>query len=201
MDIRPLAIKDVLLISPKRFQDNRGFFTELYSRRAFLAAGIATEFLQDNFSLSNEAGVVRGLHFQAPPFAQAKLLRVLRGAIFDVVVDIRYGSPTYGRSVSITLTGDSYDQLYVPEGFAHGFCTLEPHTEITYKVNAYYAPKHDYGLLWNDPALDIDWPIDPEKAVTSERDQRHPRLADLPRHFEYPVGQFPSAKDQLVAPL
>lgn len=185
MDIRPLAIKDVLLITPRRFQDSRGFFTELYSRQTFLEAGITTEFVQDNYSLSNEPGVLRGLHFQAPPFAQAKLLRVLRGAIFDVVVDLRHGSPSYGRSVSITLTSEYSSQLYVPEGFAHGFCTLEPGTEITYKVNAYYAPQHDRGLLWNDPALDIDWPIDPATITMSDRDQRHPRLADLPRYFDY----------------
>jgi len=185
MEIRPLSIKDVLLVTPKRFQDSRGFFTELYSRRAFLEAGIATEFVQDNFSLSTDASVVRGLHFQTPPFAQAKLLRVLRGSIFDVVVDIRYGSPSFGRAASITLTAESGSQLYVPEGFAHGFCTLEPDTEITYKVSAYYAPKHDFGLLWNDPALDIDWPIDPKTVITSERDRKHPSLVDLPRYFEY----------------
>jgi dTDP-4-dehydrorhamnose 3,5-epimerase len=192
MDIRPLAIKDVLLITPKRFQDSRGFFTELYSRQAFLEAGIATEFVQDNFSLSNEPGVLRGLHFQTPPFAQAKLLRVLRGAIFDVVVDLRHGSPSFGRSVSITLTGEHSSQLYVPEGFAHGFCTLEPGTEITYKVNAYYAPQHDRGLLWNDPALDIDWPVDPAAITLSDRDRKHPRLAELPRYFEYRAAEAPA---------
>jgi dTDP-4-dehydrorhamnose 3,5-epimerase len=185
MEIRALAIKDVLLITPKRFEDSRGFFTELYSRQTFLEAGITTDFVQDNFSRSNDVGVVRGLHFQAPPFAQAKLLRVLRGAIFDVVVDLRHGSPSYGRSASITLTGESGSQLYVPEGFAHGFCTIEPGTEITYKVNAYYAPQHDRGLLWSDPALGINWPVDPAAITLSERDRRHPPLAELPRYFDY----------------
>jgi dTDP-4-dehydrorhamnose 3,5-epimerase len=185
MEILPLAIKDVLLIKSSCHQDSRGFFSEIYSRQTFLEAGIVTDFIQDNFSLSREVGVIRGLHFQSPPFAQTKLLRVVRGAIFDVVVDIRRGSPTFGGSVATKLTADDWSQLYIPEGFAHGFCTIEPNTEITYKVNSPYSPQHDHGLLWCDPNLDIKWPISPENTLISERDKNHPILSEISGYFEY----------------
>lgn len=181
--VEPSAIPDVLLIRPVRHDDARGFFSEVYSRRAFAAAGIDIEFVQDNYSRSVERGVVRGLHFQVPPFAQHKLIWVARGAIFGVAVDLRWGSPTYGRAVTRTISAESWSQLLVPAGFAHGYCALEPNTDIAYKVSAYYSPEHDRGLLWSDPALGIAWPVATSEAILSERDRRHPTLAVLPRYF------------------
>jgi len=184
MEVVALAIPDVKLLRPSRHVDARGFFSETYSRRHFQNLGFDVEFLQDNHSRSRTANVVRGLHFQLPPFAQDKLLRVLRGAVFDVAVDLRHGSPTFGRHVSVVLSEDDWSQIFVPAGFAHGFCTLMPDTEIFYKVTNYYSAKHDRGLLWNDPDLAIDWPVGPEEACLSDRDQRHPRLRELPVYFE-----------------
>ncbi|MBY0431611.1 MAG: dTDP-4-dehydrorhamnose 3,5-epimerase [Rhodospirillales bacterium] len=183
MDIRRLEIPDVVLITPKKFGDHRGFFSETYNKRALAAAGLDLDFVQDNHSLSAEKGTVRGLHFQVPPFAQDKLLRVTRGAILDIAVDIRRGSPTYGKHVSAVLSAENWCQLLVPTGFAHGFCTIEPDTEVLYKVTSTYSPAHDRGLLWNDPALGIDWPVQGEVAVLSDKDRHHPVLADLPAWF------------------
>jgi dTDP-4-dehydrorhamnose 3,5-epimerase len=184
MKVEPLAIPEVLLIEPRRFEDARGFFSEVYNRAAFRTAGIEAEFVQDNHSLSRDVGVVRGLHFQTPPHAQGKLVRVLRGAILDVAVDLRRGSPTYGRHVATELSGRNWRQLWVPPGFAHGFCTLEPDTEVAYKVTDIYAPACDKGLAWDDPALGIAWPVDPHSAILSDKDRRHPRLAELPAYFD-----------------
>jgi dTDP-4-dehydrorhamnose 3,5-epimerase len=182
MQIIATVIADVKLIRPVRHVDARGFFSEIYREDVLRAHGIDTGFVQENQSLSAARGVVRGLHFQIPPFAQAKLLRVAAGAIFDVVVDLRQGSPSWGRHVSVRLDAGG-DQLFVPEGFAHGFCTLEPDTEIIYRVNRYYSAAHDRGVLWNDPALGIAWPVKAEAAVLSEKDRTHPVLADLPGYF------------------
>jgi dTDP-4-dehydrorhamnose 3,5-epimerase len=179
MDVASLAIPDVKLITARRMGDARGFFSETYSRRRFAEAGLVADFVQDNFSLSRPRGTVRGLHFQRAPFAQAKLVRVLRGAIYDVAVDIRPGSPSYGRHVAVELSADTGSAVLIPEGFAHGFCTLLPDTEVFYKVNRDYAPKHEGGILWNDPALGIDWPVEADAAVLSDRDRAWPRLADL----------------------
>lgn len=179
MEIVSLEIPDVKLIRPRKFGDHRGFFSEVYSRKAFSEAGIPQEFVQDNHSLSSEVGTVRGLHFQVPPAAQAKLIRVVRGAIFDVAVDIRRGSPTYGRHVAVRISAEEWNQLLVPVGFAHGFCTLEPDTEVLYKVTDFYSPEHDKGLLWNDSDLGIRWPVSAEAARLSDKDRTHPRLADL----------------------
>jgi dTDP-4-dehydrorhamnose 3,5-epimerase len=184
MKVEPLAIPEVLLIQPRRFEDARGFFSEVYNRDAFRAAGIGAEFVQDNHSLSRDVGVVRGLHFQTPPRAQGKLVRVLRGAIWDVAVDLRRGSPSFGRHVATELSGRNWNQLWVPPGFAHGFCTLEPDTEVAYKVTDLYAPECDKGLAWDDPALGIPWPVDARAAILSDKDRRHPRLAELPAYFE-----------------
>lgn len=184
MQVTSLAIPEVRLISPVKHGDHRGFFSETYNKQAFAAAGIAADFVQDNHSLSGEAGTVRGLHFQVPPRAQAKLLRVVRGAVFDVVVDLRWGSPSYGRHVSATLSAAAWNQIFVPAGFAHGFCTLEPGTEVLYKVSEFYAPEAEQGLLWNDPELAIDWPAG-AGTVLSERDRGWPRLRDLSRVFQY----------------
>jgi dTDP-4-dehydrorhamnose 3,5-epimerase len=183
--VERLAIPDVLLIEPRRFGDERGFFSEVYSRRALAERGLDVEFVQDNHSLSRPVGTVRGLHFQVAPSAQGKLVRVVRGAVLDVAVDIRAGSPSYGRHVSTVLSAGNWRQLWVPRGFAHGFCTLEPDTEVIYKVDAYYDREADRGILWNDPALGIGWPVAAEAAVLSEKDRAAPRLAELPPQFRY----------------
>jgi dTDP-4-dehydrorhamnose 3,5-epimerase len=185
MQVRTAAIPEIKLMQLTRHADRRGFVSETYKRRDFVEAGIDCEFVQDNHTLSVESGVVRGLHFQIPPFAQAKLIRVVRGRIFDVAVDIRHGSPSFGRHVAIELSSDDWNQIFVPAGFAHGFCTLEPNTEVLYKLTSYYSPAHDRGLLWNDPALAIEWPVDPSAAVLSEKDKRWPRLSELPEFFRY----------------
>ena len=184
MEIVATAIPDVKVLVPKKIGDHRGFFSEIYSRKAFEAAGIRADFVQDNHSLSAEVGVVRGLHFQLPPAAQDKLVRVVRGAVLDVAVDIRRSSPTFGRHVSQVLSAENWKQMFIPAGFAHGFLTLEPSTEVIYKVTAYYAPDRDRGVRWDDPAIGIDWGIDPAKAVLSERDRKHPALASAADLFE-----------------
>ena len=185
--VEPLAIPEVRIIRPRRHGDARGFFSETWSRQALAEAGIGLDFVQDNHAFSAEAGTVRGLHFQIPPYAQAKLVRVVRGAILDVAVDIRAGSPTYGRHVAAVISAAEWNQILVPVGFAHGLATLEPGTEVLYKVSAPYSPAHDKGLLWNDPALGIDWPVGEAEAIVSDKDRRQPQLADLPDWFAYPT--------------
>ncbi len=184
-----MAIPEVKLITPVRHGDHRGFFSEIYNKRALGEAGISFEFVQDNYSLSRDKGTVRGLHFQIPPFAQSKLVHVSQGAIFDVALDLRRGSPTFGKHVSTVLSADEWNQILVPSGFAHGFCTLESDTEVIYKVTNYYSSAHDKGLLWNDPELAIDWPIAEAEAVLSDKDQRLPALHDLPNYFSYHGGE------------
>ena len=183
MQMEATAIPEVKILTPKKFGDARGFFSEVYSRKAWREAGLDYDFVQDNHSYSAEVGVIRGLHFQTAPFAQDKLVRVARGRILDVAVDLRAGSPTYGRHVAVELSAANWRQLLVPVGFAHGFCTLEPDTEVLYKVTQVYSPAHDKGLAFDDPALGIDWGVDPAKAVLSDKDRRHPRLADLGPQF------------------
>ena len=161
MQVNDLGLGGVLEIIPKKFGDQRGFFSETYQRQRFIDAGIPHDWMQDNQSFSAEKGVLRGLHFQIAPQAQDKLIRVLRGAIFDVAVDIRPGSPTLGKWVSCVLTAEKFNQLLIPKGFAHGFLTLEPNVEVLYKVTAPYAPDCDRGIAWNDPAIGIDWPLEP----------------------------------------
>ena len=182
MDVRPLHISGPLLITPKRHQDGRGFFAETYSRRQLQAHGIDHEFVQDNHSLSLERGTVRGLHFQAPPHAQAKLVRCGRGAIFDVAVDIRRGSPTYGKWVGAELTQDNGCQFYVPEGFAHGFLTLQENSEIVYKCSNYYAPQSEGSVNWSDQHIGIEWPLD-RPAIVSDKDADAPLLDVLDTPF------------------
>lgn len=179
--ITPLAIPEVLLITPKRHGDARGWFAETYNKQALAGAGVDREFVQDNQAFSARRGTVRGLHFQRPPHAQAKLVRVLRGAIYDVAVDIRPGSATFGRWVAATLTADAGEQLFVPRGFAHGYCTLTEDAELFYKVDDVYAPQTEGGVFWRDPALGIDWPVAADEAMLSERDQRLPALSELGR--------------------
>jgi dTDP-4-dehydrorhamnose 3,5-epimerase len=179
-EFRPDAVlKDVIHILPVRIGDNRGWFSETFNARHYAQAGIDCAFVQDNTSLSATVGTLRGLHFQLPPYAQAKLVRCTRGRVLDVAVDIREGSPTFGRWMSTKLTAGGGEQLFVPEGFAHGFCTLEPDCEISYKVTAFYAPDADRGLAFDDPALAIDWPMRAEDLTLSERDREHPRLTDI----------------------
>ena len=185
IDVQPLAIPEVKLITPPIFRDERGFFSETYSRKSLAPRGIDVDFVQDNHALSRGAGVLRGLHFQIVPHPQGKLVRVARGAIFDVAVDIRHGSPTFGRHVSAVLSAANWSQLWVPVGFAHGYCTLEPDTEVIYKVTDLYAPACDRGLAFDDPDLGIAWPISPEQVQLSDKDRQHPRLRDLPPHFSY----------------
>jgi dTDP-4-dehydrorhamnose 3,5-epimerase len=183
MNVTPLSIPDVLILEPERFSDRRGFFSETYNRRVLAKHGIELDFVQDSHSLSGPKGTVRGLHFQAPPFAQDKLIRVVRGSIHDVAVDLRVGSPTYGRHVAAVISARAWNQILVPIGFAHGFCTLEPDTEIVYKVTNYYSPEHDRGVLWSDPDLGIEWPVLEETAVLSPRDRNLPRLRDIVSPF------------------
>ena len=179
MQVTESAIPAVKILTPKKHGDHRGFFSEIYSRKALRdLAGMDLEFVQDNHSLSAEQGVLRGLHYQMPPMAQDKLIRVARGAILDVAVDIRRGSPTFGKHVKEVISAENWKQILVPIGFAHGFVTLEPNTEVVYKVSNYYSPAHDRGILWNDPALGIDWGISAAAAILSEKDRKHPTLAD-----------------------
>lgn len=176
---RRLAIPDVILIRPRRSGDERGYFMETFRAADFAAVGIHAAFVQDNQAMSARAGTIRGLHFQRPPSAQAKLVRVLRGAVFDVAVDVRRDSPTCGKWVGATLTTEGAEQLYLPRGFAHGYCTLEANTEIAYKCDAYYDPAAEGGLHFADPDLAIEWPTDPGQAMVSGKDRAQPRLADF----------------------
>jgi dTDP-4-dehydrorhamnose 3,5-epimerase len=183
MELLKTDMPGVLVLRPARFEDARGFFSETFRHSWMEEAGLPVSWVQDNHSLSAAPGTVRGLHFQVPPRAQEKLVRVTRGSVLDVAVDLRRGSPTFGRHLAVTLSAANWEQLYVPKGFAHGFCTLQPDTEVLYKVSDYYSSEHDRGLLWSDPALGIDWPVAEEAALVSERDRRHPALAALPDYF------------------
>jgi dTDP-4-dehydrorhamnose 3,5-epimerase len=184
MNITNLAIPDVKLIVPLLHKDERGFFVESWSKANFEKHGLSFDFVQDNQSLSVHAGTIRGLHFQTPPFAQTKLIRVLRGRILDVAVDLRKSSSTYGQWVSAELSPEKGEALLVPKGFAHGFCTLEPMTEVFYKVDAPYAPAHDAGLIFNDPEIGINWPIAEDKLHLSNKDRALPLLKNLGTVFE-----------------
>jgi dTDP-4-dehydrorhamnose 3,5-epimerase len=179
LSVEPTAIPDVKIVSPKRHGDDRGFFSETFNQRSFAEAGLDAVFVQDNHSLSGPAGTVRGLHFQSPPAGQAKLVRVVRGAILDVAVDLRRSSPTYGKHVAVELSADNWRQLWVPVGFAHGFCTLVPDTEVIYKVTEFYSPQHDLGMQWDDPDLGVAWPVAAGAATLSNKDLSLPRFADL----------------------
>ena len=185
MEITPTTLPEVLLITPRRFGDHRGFFSETWNRRALAEAGIDLDFCQDNHSLSADQGTVRGLHFQAPPSAQDKLVRVVRGAVMDVAVDIRKGSPRYGQWVAKELSAENGAQLLVPKGFLHGFATLTPDTEVLYKCTDYYAPDCDGAVHYGDPDLGIDWGIDPKTAVLSDRDAVAQSFADFDSPFVY----------------
>jgi dTDP-4-dehydrorhamnose 3,5-epimerase len=184
LEVEPLRLEGVRLIRSARIADHRGYFAETYVRCDFVAAEIDTNFTQDNQSRSTAKGTIRGLHFQSPPYTQTKLVRVLRGAIFDVVVDLRRSSATYGQHVAVELSEEGDEQLFVPRGFAHGFCSLRPDTEVFYKMDEVYSQKHALGVRWNDPALDIPWPVAEGEAVLSDADRTWPLLRDLPAYFD-----------------
>ena len=179
MQVERLSIPEVLLITPKRHGDARGWFSETYVKKALAEQGVHDDFLQDNQAFSAQRGTLRGLHLQVPPAPISKLVRCLRGAIFDVAVDVRAGSPTFGLWAGAELTADSGTQLYCPRGFAHASVTLTADAEVFYKIDGYYAPEAERGLRWNDPAIGVDWPIAAGDIITNERDSRLPLLADF----------------------
>jgi dTDP-4-dehydrorhamnose 3,5-epimerase len=181
MEFMKTKIEGVWLIKPVVHGDSRGFFLETFTVRDFKKAGISVDFVQDNHSMSVEAGVLRGLHLQLPPFAQSKLVRVVRGSIFDVVVDVRGASPTYGEWEGFELTESNFTMLFVPIGCAHGFCTLSPRTEVQYKVDNYYSLQHDTGIIWNDPDIGVSWPFD--QPILSEKDKKLPSFKDFVSPF------------------
>lgn len=183
MKVERLAIPDVLLITPAKFGDARGYFSETWVRGRFAEAGLDADFMQDNHAMSAQVGTVRGLHLQIPPSAQGKLVRVTRGAIWDVAVDVRGGSPTFGRHVGAEISAANWRQIWVPPGFLHGYVTLAPDTEVIYKVTAGYDRAAERGVRWDDPALAIPWPVDPAAAVLSDKDRVLPVLSDCPVWF------------------
>ncbi len=185
MDIQACAVPGPLIIKPNKFGDHRGFFSETFKNEALKAHGVDLTWVQDNHSFSAARGVVRGLHFQTAPFAQAKIVRTTRGAILDVAVDVRAGSPTYGAHVAVELSDSNWTQLYVPVGFAHGFCTLTPDVEVIYKVTAGYSPEHEGGVLWNDPDIGVDWPIADGEATLSARDLEWPSFSEFKSPFSF----------------
>lgn len=185
MNFHTFGIAGPVAIQPQRRGDARGYFAETFRADRFAEAVSAVDFVQENESLSANVGTVRGLHFQTEPFAQGKLVRCVAGALLDVAVDIRTGSPTYGQWIAIELSAENGQQLWVPPGFAHGFCTLAPDTVLAYKVSAYYDHASDKGLAWDDPAIAIDWPAVADRETLSPKDRVQPKLAELPAHFRY----------------
>ena len=183
MQVETFEIAGPLLITPPRYGDARGFFSEVFRQDRFDVAAGPVVFVQDNQSRSNGRGVIRGLHYQAPPAAQGKLVHVTRGAVYDAIVDARQGSPTYGRHIGVELSEDNGRQLWVPAGFLHGFCTLTDHVEFLYKVTAYYSPEHDGAVAFDDPELGINWPLDGAEPLVSDKDRRAPRFVDMPAVF------------------
>lgn len=185
MQIERLNIPGILLVKPTKHGDQRGFFSETFRADVFAAHGVDAVFVQDNHVYSAQKGVLRGLHFQTPPHAQGKLVRCTRGAILDVGVDIRQGSPTYGQHVAVELSETNWHQLWIPPGFAHGYVTLQDHCEVIYKVTDYYAPECDRGIAWDDPALGINWRLSGSEVTLSDKDRRQSRLADAAPAFEF----------------
>ena len=183
MDLRSFDIEGPTELRPRKIEDRRGYFSEIFRLNTFAEAVHPVEFVQDNQSLSVRAGTVRGLHFQTKPVTQGKLVRCLAGRLFDVAVDIRSDSPTYGKWVSVELSPEENNQLWVPVGFAHGFCTLEPNCIISYRVTGYYSPENDKGVAWDDPQIAVDWPSIADPETLSAKDRQQPRLAELPSYF------------------
>jgi dTDP-4-dehydrorhamnose 3,5-epimerase len=185
MDVTPLKLPEVPEIIPRKLGDERGFFSETYSLEVFGRAGIDLIWVQDNHSFSVSKGVLRGLHYQSPPMAQDKLVRVVKGAMFNVAVDIRHGSPSFGQWVSLIVSEEAWNQILIPKGFAHGFLTFEPNTEVIYKVSAFYSAAHDRNIRFDDRAIGIDWPISDVSPVLSEKDRNAPMLRDADTGFRY----------------
>lgn len=182
MKLVETKLKDVYIIEPSVHGDHRGYFMESYNKNKFEALGLPFDLIQDNHSLSTEVGILRGLHFQRSPKAQTKIVRVLTGAIYDVVVDLRQHSPTFGEWVGVHLSEENKRQLVVPKGFAHGFCTVETNTQVLYKVDEYYSPEHDSGILWNDPDLGIEWPT--AEPILSDKDRNQPSFQEYVKQIE-----------------
>lgn len=189
MNIIETSIEGVVILEPRLFKDDRGYFFESFSQKLFEEKVCKTTFVQDNESKSSY-GVLRGLHFQLPPFAQSKLVRVIKGAVLDVAVDIRKGSPTFGQHVAVELTEDNHRQFFVPRGFAHGFSVLSDEVIFQYKCDNYYAPQHEGALAWDDPALGIDWRIPADKAVLSDKDKKNVPLKELDTLFDYNIDLY-----------
>ena len=183
LDVRDLDLPGVKLLKPKRHGDARGFFVETFNANAFGAADLPTNFVQDNLSRYEKRGTIRGLHYQSPPAQQGKLIRVARGRVLDVIVDLRHSSPAFGRHMVLELTADSLDMLWVPAGLAHGFCTMAAETEVEYKVDNYYSPAHDLGIFWADSTLKIDWPVEAAAAILSAKDQKLPPFDPQAAYF------------------
>ena len=181
MEIKKTSLKDAYLLTPKVFQDERGFFTETFSQKKLQIAGIEADWVQDNHSMSTKKGVLRGLHYQLAPNTQAKLVRVTKGSVYDVIVDLRKDSETFGKWEGFTLTAENFQMLFVPRGFAHGFCTLEDNTEFQYKCDNYYAPESEGAIIWNDPTLNINWPI--SEPVLSEKDAKAQLFSEFNSQF------------------
>jgi dTDP-4-dehydrorhamnose 3,5-epimerase len=189
MEFRTFDLEGPVEIIPRKIEDQRGYFSEIFRLDAFSHLAPSTRFVQDNQSLSGRIGTIRGLHFQTNPFAQGKLVRCFAGRLFDVAVDLRSDSPSFGRWVSVILTPEKNNQLWVPVGFGHGFCTLEPDTIISYRVTDYYSPEHDKGVAWDDPDIGIVWPDIADPETLSPKDRRQPALADLPAYFSMKDSQ------------
>jgi dTDP-4-dehydrorhamnose 3,5-epimerase len=185
MQVRPTEIPGILILYPTKHADERGFFSETFRTDVLGAHGVDAQFVQDNHVYSTEKGILRGLHYQFPPHAQGKLIRCIKGVILDVAVDIRKGSPSFGRHVATKLSATSWQQLWVPAGFAHGYVTMETDCEVIYKVTDYYSPECDRGIAWDDPALEIDWQLPLNEILLSPKDRRQPRLADVDTPFQY----------------
>ena len=185
MKIQQLKIPEVLILEPSKHGDDRGYFSEVFNETTLKNAGVELGWVQDNHAMSRDKNTLRGLHFQLPPFAQSKLVRVTSGSIFDVAVDIRFGSPTYGKWVSAIISSQAWNQILVPRGFAHGYLTLEANTEVLYKVDNHYSPEADAGIIWNDSQIAIDWPLGDLVPALSEKDRNLPSFCDVSPAFEY----------------
>ena len=185
MNLESLELPEILILTPDRHSDERGFFSETYTERAWRAAGLdPVRFVQDNHVFSAQTGTIRGLHYQIPPHAQAKLVRVSRGSILDIAVDIRRSSPTFGQHVSSVISAEAWNQILIPEGFAHGYATLEPDTVVFYKVSDFWARESERSICWNDPAIGIDWKITEDHALVSTKDRNNPLLSEAVDLFD-----------------
>jgi len=185
MPFQPTDLPGVMVFEPRVFEDPRGWFFESYNQKTFQHAGIDAVFVQDNQSFSGQRGIVRGLHYQNEPFAQAKLVRVLEGQVYDVAVDIRKGSPTFGKFTGMVLSAENKKQLFVPRGFAHGFSVLSDHAVVLYKCDNFYSREQEGGILYNDPAIGIDWKISEGEVLLSDKDARLPLMKDADNQFVY----------------